>query len=85
MKPGHGRVMELQLGDARPTLAVLGVWNGVQNGSTTHAPTLNYPSRVHYEIRIITDCRENRTNPFERHEDQFVDVTRKRSRAESLK
>jgi len=44
-----GKVMELHVGDARPTFLVLpiGIWHGIQNLGTSDALLLNYPSRAY--------------------------------------
>jgi len=45
----HGLVMELWVGDARPTFLVIppGIWHGLQNLGTIDALVLNYPSRAY--------------------------------------
>jgi dTDP-4-dehydrorhamnose 3,5-epimerase len=45
--PTHGKIMELHVGDPRPTFIVLpaGIWHGLQNIGTTDALLLNLPSR----------------------------------------
>jgi dTDP-4-dehydrorhamnose 3,5-epimerase len=42
----QGRIMELHVGDVRPTFVVIpiGVWHGLQNVGATDALMLNYPS-----------------------------------------
>jgi dTDP-4-dehydrorhamnose 3,5-epimerase len=47
--PTHGRIMEVHVGDARPSFVVLpiGVWHGLQNLGSTDALMLNYPSRAY--------------------------------------
>jgi len=50
--PTHGRIMELHVGDARPTFLVIpiGIWHGLQNLGATDALVLNYPTNAyHYE------------------------------------
>ena len=43
------RVMELLVGDARPTFLVIpiGIWHGLQNLGTSDALVLNYPTRAY--------------------------------------
>lgn len=45
----HGALMELHVGDARPTFLVLptGVWHGLQNVGATEALMLNFPTRAY--------------------------------------
>ena len=45
----HGHLMELWVGDARPTFVVIppGIWHGLQNLGTIDALVLNYPSRAY--------------------------------------
>lgn len=45
--PTFGRIMELFVGDARPTFLVIpiGVWHGLQNLGSSDALVLNYPTR----------------------------------------
>lgn len=47
--PTHGALMELHVGDARPTFLVLptGVWHGLQNVGATEALMLNFPTRAY--------------------------------------
>ena len=47
--PTHGRIMELHVGDARPTFVVIpvGVWHGLQNLSANDALMLNFPTRAY--------------------------------------
>jgi len=47
--PTHGRIMELHVGDARPTFLVIpiGVWHGLQNLGATDALVLNYPTNAY--------------------------------------
>jgi dTDP-4-dehydrorhamnose 3,5-epimerase len=44
--PTHGQLMELHLGDARPTFVVIptGVWHGLQNLGASDALVLNFPT-----------------------------------------
>ena len=44
-----GRVMELHVGDARPTFLVvpIGIWHGLQNLGASDALVLNYPSHAY--------------------------------------
>lgn len=45
----RGRIMEVHVGDVRPTFVVIpiGVWHGLQNVGATDALMLNYPSRAY--------------------------------------
>jgi dTDP-4-dehydrorhamnose 3,5-epimerase len=47
--PTHGALMELHVGDARPTFLILptGVWHGLQNVGSTEALMLNFPTRAY--------------------------------------
>lgn len=47
--PTHGALMELYVGDARPTFLILpvGVWHGLQNLGSTEALMLNFPTRAY--------------------------------------
>ena len=47
--PTHGKVMELHVGDARPTFLVVpvGVWHGLQNLGATDALMLNFPTHAY--------------------------------------
>ena len=47
--PTEGALMELHVGDARPTFLVLptGVWHGLQNVGSTEALMLNFPTRAY--------------------------------------
>ena len=47
--PTHGRIMELHVGDARPTFLVIpiGIWHGLQNLGATDALVLNYPTNAY--------------------------------------
>jgi dTDP-4-dehydrorhamnose 3,5-epimerase len=63
--PTHGRLMELHVGDARPTFLVVppGVWHGLQNLGSTDALMLNFPSKAYdYEnpdhYRLAWDSEE---------------------------
>ncbi len=48
----RGGIMEVHVGDVRPTFVVIpiGVWHGLQNVGATDALMLNYPSRA-YDYR----------------------------------
>ncbi len=45
----EGAVMELHVGDARPTFLILptGIWHGLQNIGPTEALMLNFPTRAY--------------------------------------
>jgi dTDP-4-dehydrorhamnose 3,5-epimerase len=47
--PTHGALMELHVGDARPTFLILptGVWHGLQNIGASEALMLNFPTRAY--------------------------------------
>ncbi|MEA2492042.1 MAG: dTDP-4-dehydrorhamnose 3,5-epimerase [Acidobacteriota bacterium] len=47
--PTHGALMELYVGDPRPTFIVLptGVWHGLQNVGSVEALLLNFPTRAY--------------------------------------
>ena len=47
--PTHGQLMELHVGDARPTFLVvpIGVWHGLQNLGATDALMLNFPTHAY--------------------------------------
>ena len=47
--PTSKQLMELHVGDARPTFLVIpkGVWHGLQNLGTADALVLNYPTRAY--------------------------------------
>ena len=44
-----GRLIELHIGDARPTFVVvpMGVWHGLQNVGASDALVMNYPTRAY--------------------------------------
>jgi dTDP-4-dehydrorhamnose 3,5-epimerase len=59
-----GRVNELNVGDARPTLLVIpvGIWHGLQNVGSCEALVLNFPTQAykyddpdHYRLPFDTD------------------------------
>ena len=47
--PTYRQIMELHVGDARPTFLVIptGVWHGLQNLGSTEALMLNFPTRAY--------------------------------------
>ncbi|HKR62141.1 MAG TPA: dTDP-4-dehydrorhamnose 3,5-epimerase [Thermoanaerobaculia bacterium] len=47
--PTHGALMELYVGDARPTFLVLptGVWHGLQNLGSSEALMVNFPTHAY--------------------------------------